>query len=63
MESAKFFEIKTRGEKKLVKVFFERSGERAEEATVKSGGEPLSELICSGAGGSHRKRPGVVPCL
>lgn len=34
-----------------------------EEATVKSGGEPLSELIRSGAGGSRRKRPGVVPCL
>ena len=30
--------------------------ERAEEATVKSGGEPLSELIRSGAGCSRRKR-------
>ena len=51
---------KTRGEKNLVKVLFlskkKDFWERAEEATVKSGGEPLSELIRSGAGGSRRKR-------
>ncbi len=41
-----------------------RIWERAKEATVKSGGEPLSELIHSGAGGSHRENfgpVGVVP--
>jgi hypothetical protein len=38
---------------------FKKIWERAEEATVKSGGEPLSELIRSGAGGSHRENSGA----
>jgi len=41
--------------KKSQRAVKNRRREQRERTTAKSGGEPLSELICSGAGGSRRR--------